>query len=88
MRKSFVVLAPRGMGNSRAFNFSVFKTLLNALHCGDKFMAKSLLKAPPARSQFLFPGTVCSLLEKSACIFFMVIGLVYWSKLNSKVKYH
>ena len=29
-----------------AFNFSVFKALLNALHCGDKFMVKSLLKAP------------------------------------------
>ena len=36
-----------GPGNSGAFNFSVFKALLNALHCGDKFMVKSLLKAPP-----------------------------------------
>ena len=32
--------------NSGAFNFSVFKVLLNALHCGDKFMVKSLPKAP------------------------------------------
>ena len=46
MHQSFVVLAPTGPGNSRAFNFSVFKALLNALHCGDKFMIKSLLKAP------------------------------------------
>ena len=46
MHQSFVVPAPTGPGNSGAFNFSVFKTLLNALHCGDKFMVKSLLKAP------------------------------------------
>ena len=46
MHQSFVVLAPMGPGNSGAFNFSVFKALLNALHCGDKFMVKSLLKAP------------------------------------------
>ena len=46
MHQSFVVPAPTGPGNSGAFNFSVFKALLNALHCGDKFMVKSLLKAP------------------------------------------
>ena len=37
---------PTGLWNSGAFNFSVFKALLNTLHCGDKFMVKSLLKAP------------------------------------------
>ena len=49
MHLSFVVPAPTGTGNSAAFNFSVFKALLNALHCGDTFMVKSLLKghAPP-----------------------------------------
>ena len=46
MHQSFVVQAPMGPGNSGAFNFSVFKALLNALHCGDKFIVKSLLKAP------------------------------------------
>ena len=40
------VICSPGPGNSGAFNFSVFKALLNALHCGDKFMVKSLLKAP------------------------------------------
>ena len=34
---------PLGPGNSRAFNFSIFK----ALHCGAKFVVKSLLNAPP-----------------------------------------
>ena len=43
MHQSFVVPGP---GNSGAFNFSVFKALLNALHCGDKFIIKSLLKSP------------------------------------------
>ena len=46
MHQSFVVQAPMGPGNSVAFNFSVFKALLNALHSRDKFMVKSLLKAP------------------------------------------
>ena len=46
MHQSFIVPAPKGPGNSGAFNFSVFKALLNALHCGDKFMVKSQLKAP------------------------------------------
>ena len=67
---------------SGALNFSVFKALLNALHRGDKFVVKSLLKAPSPRGQFLFPGTVCSLLQKSACILFMVKGLVYSIQLN------
>ena len=47
MHQSFVVMGPAGPGNSGAFNFSVFKALLNALHCEDKFMVKSVLKAPP-----------------------------------------
>ena len=46
MHQSFAVPAPTGPGNSGAFNFSVSKALLNALHCRDKFMVKSLLKAP------------------------------------------
>ena len=49
MRQSFVIPAPTGPGNSGAFNFSVFKALLNALHCKDKFMVKSLLKSPAPR---------------------------------------
>ena len=44
MHQSFVVPVPTGPGNSGAFNFSVFKALLNALHFGDKFIV--LLKAP------------------------------------------
>ena len=46
MHQSFVVPAPTGPGNSRAFNFSVFKALLNALQCGDKFMVKIPAKSP------------------------------------------
>ena len=46
MHQSFVVPDPTGPGNSGAFNFLVFKALLNDLHCGDKFMVKSLLKVP------------------------------------------
>ena len=46
MHQSFVVPAPTGPGNSGVFNFLVFKALLNALHCEDTFMVKSLLKAP------------------------------------------
>ena len=34
---------PAKPGNSRAFNFSIFKALLKALHCGSKFVVKSLL---------------------------------------------
>ena len=49
MHHSFVVPAPMGPENNGAFNFSVFKALLNALHFGDKFMVKSLLKATPRR---------------------------------------
>ena len=51
MHQSFVVPASTGPENSWAVNFSVFKALLNALHCGDKFMVKSLLKAPLTRGQ-------------------------------------
>ena len=46
MHQSFVVPAPTGPGNSGAVNFSVLKALLNILHYRDKFMVKSLLKAP------------------------------------------
>ena len=49
MHQSFVVPAPMGAGNSGAFNFSVFKALLNALHCRATFMVKSLPKPPPPR---------------------------------------
>ena len=51
-------------------------------------MVKPLLKAPPPWGQFSFPETVCSLLEKAACIFFMVKGLLCSIQLNSRVKYH
>ena len=75
MHQSFVVPAPLGLGIRGAFNFSVCKALLNALHRGDKFMKKFLLKAPDTRGYFLFPETVCSLLQKSNCIFFIVKDL-------------
>ena len=67
---------------SGAFNFSVFKALLNALHCGDKLMVKSLLKAPPLWGQFSFPGTVCSLLQKSI---YINSGLLDTAKFKGKV---
>ena len=35
--------------NSLAFNFSIFKAPLKALHSGAKIVVKSLLKAPPSR---------------------------------------
>ena len=73
--ESFVVPALLGLGIRGAFNFSVCKALLNALHRGDKFMEKFLLKAPDTRGYFLFPETVCSLLQKSNCIFFIVKDL-------------
>ena len=41
--------APPGPGNSRAFNFSVFKALLKARHCSVRFVVKSLLKAQVLR---------------------------------------
>ena len=33
-------------GNSGAFNFTIFKALLKALHCGAKFVVLSLQNAP------------------------------------------
>ena len=47
MHQSFVAPAPSGPRNSGAFNFSIFKALLKALHCRAKFVVKSPLKAPP-----------------------------------------
>ena len=49
MHQSFVSTAPSGPGISGAFNFSIFKAPLKALHSGAKIMVKSLLKAPPSR---------------------------------------
>ena len=34
-----------GAGDSRAFNFSVFKALEKARHCQDRLVVKSVLKA-------------------------------------------
>ena len=34
---------PSGPGNGGALNFSFFKALLKALHCGAKFVVKSVL---------------------------------------------
>ena len=51
MHQSFVV--PALTGNSGAFDFTVFKALLNVLHCWDKFMVKSLRKAPPLGASLL-----------------------------------
>ena len=42
MHQSFVSLAPIGPGNSRAFNFSIFKALVKAWHGGIRIPAKSL----------------------------------------------
>ena len=49
MHQSFVSTAPSGPGISEAFNFSIFKAPLKALHSGTKIMVKSLPKAPPSR---------------------------------------
>ena len=49
MHQSFVASAPSGPRNSGAFNFSIFKALLKALHCQAKFVVKSPLKAPAPR---------------------------------------
>ena len=49
MHQSFVSTAPLGPGISGAFNFSISKAPLKALHSGAKIMVKSLLKAPPSR---------------------------------------
>ena len=46
MHQSFVAPVPLGPRKSGAFNFSIFKALLKALHCRAKFVVKSPLKAP------------------------------------------
>ena len=51
MHQSFVSTAPSGPGISGAFNFSIFKAPLKALHSGTKIVVKSLLEAPA------LPGT-------------------------------
>ena len=51
MHQSFVSTALSGPGISGAFNFSIFKAPLKALHSGVKLVVKSLLKAPA------LPGT-------------------------------
>ena len=66
----------------KARTLSVFKALQEQIY--GKIHAKSPSTLGPA----LFPGTVCSLVQESTCIFFMVKGLVYSLQLNSKVKYH
>ena len=43
---SHVICIHRPLG---AFNFSIFKAPLKALHSGAKLLVKSLLKAPPSR---------------------------------------
>ena len=46
MRQSLVSPSPQGRGIAGLFYFSIFKALLKALHCGAKFVVKSLLNAP------------------------------------------
>ena len=46
MHQSFVSTAPLGPGIIGAFNFSIFKAPLKALHSGAKIVVKSLLKVP------------------------------------------
>ena len=71
MHQSFVLPATKGPGNSGAFNFLVFKALLNALHCRDKFMVKSLVHCrssatPEEKStSIFFHGKRSSLLDRA-----------------------
>ena len=60
MHESFVSPTPSGPGNSGAFYFSIFKALLKTLHCGAKFVVKSLLNAPA----HLFPSPMVVSHEK------------------------
>ena len=53
MHQLFVFPAPTGPRNRMSFDLSVCKALLNALHSGEKFMVKALLKAPASLSQFV-----------------------------------
>ena len=46
MHQSFVSPAPPGLGNGGAFNFSFFKARVKARHRRERFVVKSLLKAP------------------------------------------
>ena len=46
LRQSLVSPSPQGRGIAGLFYFSIFKALLKALHCGAKFVVKSLLNAP------------------------------------------
>ena len=45
LHQSFVSPDPSGPWNSVAFNFSILKGLLKALHCRAKFVVKSYLNA-------------------------------------------
>ena len=49
MHQSFESPAPSGPRNSGAFNFSISKALLKALHCGATFVVKAPRKAPAPR---------------------------------------
>ena len=45
MHRSFVTTAPKGLGNSEDFDFSLCKTRVYAQHWGEIFMVKTLSKA-------------------------------------------
>ena len=74
---------PNGAGKRRGFLLFSFKSLLNALHCGNKFMVKS----PAHRGHCLFPGTVCSLLKTIKSVYFhsKMSGLLETAKCKGKV---
>ena len=75
------VICSPGPGNS-----GVFKALLNAMHCGDKFMVKSLLKTRPHGGQFVFPGTDCPCCKNQpVCLHGKRYGLLDTAKLKDKV---
>ena len=95
MHLSFLAPAPTGQRISGAFNFSVFKALLNSLHCGGKCMIKSLLKGPlpppppPHTSGPLFVSwnSLLSVAKFNLHLFQSKLAS-YSIQLNSKVKYH
>ena len=47
MQQSFATTAPMGLGNNRDIDFSLCKARVYALHYGDIFYVKSLVKFPP-----------------------------------------
>ena len=88
MHQSFVVPAPTVPVNSRAFNFLVFKALLNALHCGQIY-GKIFTKCPSTPEQVFVSWN--SRLSIAKINLYLCHGKKFGLldiQLNSKVKYH